>query len=402
MKTVTTEGGGTKKVKDEGQWNAGLRYRVRYADTEGVERSRSFPKLKEAEEFRDQVAADLRNSTYVDPKAGRITLRAYATEWLEHQAFDDVTRVSTQFRVRHILEGLGAKRLDQLAATPSVIQAWVRGLNLAPYTARMCFGTLSSILGAAVDDAKIRRNPCRARSIKLPALDQEKVVPLEADRLAGLRAALPARYRAMIEAGASCGLRQSEIFALDPAEHIDFDKRVVHVRRQVKIVNGKLTFALPKRGKTRDVPLPDSAALAFRRALADFPAAAVTLSWHQPKNRRHGKPVTAALMFTTPLSRGAISRHTFNNRYWKPALREAKIPDTRENGMHVLRHTYASMLLSNGADIRRVAACLGHTDPGFTLRVYGHLMESGDEQVRRAIDSAVTVPGTAYLHRVSG
>ena len=56
------------------------------------------------------------------------------------------------------------------------------------------------------------------------------------------------------------------------------------------------------------------------------------------------------------------------------------------------------MLLANGTNIRQVAECLGHDDPGFTLRVYTHLMQGGAEQVRQAIDSAFAVPSPAQRH----
>lgn len=42
---------------------------------------------------------------------------------------------------------------------------------------------------------------------------------------------------------------------------------------------------------------------------------------------------------------------------------------TRENGMHAPRHHYASMLLDGGVSIRALAEYLGHSDPGFTLRI---------------------------------
>ena len=147
-------------------------------------------------------------------------------------------------------------------------------------------------------------------------------------------------------------------------------------------------FALPKRGKTRNLPLPVRAAEVFAAHIAAFPPPRVTLPWHEPGTRGHGKPVTERLMFFSPQARNALRRHHFNWDIWKPAVRRAGIPDTRENGMHVLRHSYASLLLHNGTNIRRVAECLGHDDPGFTLRVYTHLMAGGDDQVRQAIDAA--------------
>ena len=39
---------------------------------------------------------------------------------------------------------------------------------------------------------------------------------------------------------------------------------------------------------------------------------------------------------------------------------------------HALRHTFATMALQSGVDIRTVSGMLGHADPGFTLRTYTH------------------------------
>ncbi|HLL66340.1 MAG TPA: tyrosine-type recombinase/integrase [Micromonosporaceae bacterium] len=56
--------------------------------------------------------------------------------------------------------------------------------------------------------------------------------------------------------------------------------------------------------------------------------------------------------------------------------------------MHVQRHTYASVLLDAGESIKALAAYLGHADPGFTLRVYTHLLPNSEDRTRRAIDRA--------------
>jgi integrase len=42
--------------------------------------------------------------------------------------------------------------------------------------------------------------------------------------------------------------------------------------------------------------------------------------------------------------------------------------------MHALRHFYASVLLDAGESIKAVSEYLGHSDPGFTLRTYTHLL----------------------------
>ena len=71
------------------------------------------------------------------------------------------------------------------------------------------------------------------------------------------------------------------------------------------------------------------------------------LPWKVPG----GKPVTASLLFTAP-GGAALHRSSFSAVAWQPALRGAGLPCSRENGMHALRHYFASACLHNGVDIR--------------------------------------------------
>lgn len=388
--TVTAADGGKTEVESPRN-GYGRRWRVRYETPDGTERSKSFTRKPDAENFRTKVAAELLRGTYLDPDAGKMSLRKWSEYWLETQTFDASTRESVEDRLGHILAGLGERRLDQLASSPSSVQAWLKGLPLAASTKRGVLSLLSTIFTAAMEDGRMARNPVKARSVKVPAEDRRKIVPLEQAQVDALRAALPARFQAMAEVGTFVGLRQGEVFAL-AKEDVEFLRRTVHVTRQVKVVGGKLVFALPKHGRTRDVPLSDGASLALSEHMRLFPPVRVTLPCHAPGTRRHGKPETRELLFVSPVARNALRRQRFNHTVWKPALRSAGIPDTRENGMHVLRHTYASVLLERGVSPKRVAACLGHSDAAFTMRVYGHLMPGGEDAVRKALDSAVSGP----------
>ena len=56
--------------------------------------------------------------------------------------------------------------------------------------------------------------------------------------------------------------------------------------------------------------------------------------------------------------------------------------------MHALRHSCASTWLEHGVSIKAVSEYLGHADPGFTLRVYTHVMPSSGEKARKAMDAA--------------
>jgi len=57
--------------------------------------------------------------------------------------------------------------------------------------------------------------------------------------------------------------------------------------------------------------------------------------------------------------------------------------------MHALRHWFASVQLEAGTSIRALADYLGHADPGFTLRIYTHLMPTSEDRARRAMEAAL-------------
>ena len=159
---------------------------------------------------------------------------------------------------------------------------------------------------------------------------------------------------------------------------------VVHVRRQVKILGPHQVFAPPKGRKTRDVPLPEKVALEVIAYLQDYPARSVALPWQTVDG-----PVREVPLLMSSRESGALNRNYINRKVWKPALLKAEMMPTRENGMHALRHFYASVLLDAGESIRALASYLGHADPGFTLRVYTHLMPASEERTKRAIDKVL-------------
>lgn len=390
----TAAGPGGRSVKEARPRNGtGRRWRVRYEDPDGNERSRSFDKKADADAFKTEVDADLKRGTYHDPDAGRITLRKYAEEWLGNQTFDAVTREAVETRMRlHIFPELGGKRLDELAARPSLIKAWLSGLSqkLAPSTTAKVFTHLNSVMLAAALDGRIRVNPCAGMSKSLRQGTQRKLAPWTRTQAAAVRGALTPRLAAIIDAGTGLGLRQSEIFGLS-VEEIDFLRRLVHVRQQVKLVGGRPHFAPPKGEKERDVPLPGPVAEALAAHLAEFGATEVTLPWHEPGNRRHGRMVTTSLLFTTRAGR-AIQRHGFNTHIWRPAVEAAGLEPDRVNGCHMMRHLYTSTLISSGVDVRTAAGNLGHNDGGaLVLKTYSHLMPDSEDRTRKAIEAAFAV-----------
>ncbi|MFD0054863.1 tyrosine-type recombinase/integrase [Streptomyces sp. NPDC127168] len=174
-------------------------------------------------------------------------------------------------------------------------------------------------------------------------------------------------------------------------DEFDFEGGWLAVSHQLKRIRGKYVFALPKGGKVRDVPLPAAVATVLRDHAKEFEPVDVTLPWRTPD----GPLVTKRLVFS-----GVEGRHVrvsnFNDHHWKPALAAAGVTpaadagaryvSAREHGMHALRHFYASVLLDSGESIRALSTYLGHSDPGFTLRTYTHLLPSSEGRTRNAVD----------------
>lgn len=376
--------------KRDDRKGTGKRWRVRYLDPDGSERSKSFDRRADAERFKTQAEADVLRGTYLDPDAGKVTLRRYAVEWAKGWHADSVRGEKVRSHLElHILPALGARTLAQLAARPSMIQQWLGGLPLAAGAAGQVFITLSSILSAAADDGLIVKNPCKAGSVRPPRITRRKVVPWTGAEVSAMRAELPERYAAIVDCAAGLGLRQGEILAAGPDE-VDFLRRKVYVRRQVKRVVGRAWFSLPKGGREREVPLPSPVSLALSASLAASQAVPVTLPWHEPGSKRHGELVTFPLMFTRPDGR-ELHPATFNTVHWRPARARAGIAHAKgEDGLHALRHYYASALLAGGVDVRALAEYLGHHDPAITLRIYSHLMPSAEGRALRAIETALS------------
>ncbi|GGR43087.1 tyrosine-type recombinase/integrase [Streptomyces netropsis] len=392
-KLETGPDGTSQRVKTD-RYGTGLRYRARYVAPDGSERSRSFPDKQKrlAEAWLSQIAADMTRGQYVDPAAGKVTFEQYATTWLASQTTDvsTIDAIDQRFRL-HIFPHIGSRSMS--AFTPGHIRAWGRALQdagLASSYQRVIFANVSAVFSAAVDDGVLVRNPCRANSVRPPKRDARKVQVWPEGRVLAVRDALPTPYRKVVDMGAGCGLRQGEIFGL-AVDEVDFLGGVVHVVRQVKMVKAQLVFAPPKGGKMRDVPLSDAVAFALAEHITERPPLEVTLPWRTPD----GPPVTASLLFYSR-ERKAVNRNYFNMRVWKPALVSAgvipgrevgqRFAESRQHGMHALRHFYASVLLDAGENIKALAEYLGHGDPGFTLRTYTHLMPNSQARARKAVD----------------
>ncbi|WP_280268277.1 tyrosine-type recombinase/integrase [Nocardia wallacei] len=369
----------------------GLRYRVRYIDPDGAERSKSFPdrQKKRADDFLIAVESDKREGKYIDPGGSRKTFRQQAENWFKAQSPDPATREVLRSRLeRQIYPTFGKLAVGRI--TPATIRDWLGELEerkLSENYKVALFTIVSAVLDSAVDDKLRRDNPCHAKTVRRPQAVSPKVVVWHENRLRAVRDGLEERFSVIVPLGSGLGLRQGEILAVSP-DDINRDGLVLTVCRQIKTVDGVMMFALPKGGKTRTVPLSTGVLAEIDAHLKKYPAVAVRLPWA----RVDGEPVTAQLIVTGADGR-LYTGDLFTKVVWQAAFRQAKIDyRKRADGMHALRHFYASTLLSRGVSIKELAEYLGHADPGFTLRTYTHLVSSSHERARQAVDEVFEPP----------
>lgn len=401
----------------------GKRWRV--AGIPGV-RDRSFDKEAPAKAWLKASATDSSRGTFYDPRDGNITLAEYVEgTWWPNLRMGPGTKQSMKPRIfRHILPHMGSLPLNRIG--PDEVKAWLVRVeqDIDVNTVRTTWRHFSSILQAAHKAKRIPENPFRDEDLSPPTAPPSKAQAWPAETVAAMREALAPRYRILLDLGVGAGLRQGECLGFSPD---DIDGDVIHVTRQVVRVGGRLAFAPPKRGKLRDAPCPAELAKAVKEFANVFPTVEVTLPWIDPTrpslpwDKRPKK--TVRLLVTTPrtdgISGGAINRVTWDEANWKPALvRAGVIPKPvveyiqangkkpwarkqwnmpREDGFHVTRHTFASIVLQAGETITQLAAWLGHTDPAFTLRAYTHFMPKSGTMAIAALGEWVASGAVAAI-----
>jgi|GEM_PF-6021666 len=174
----------------------------------------------------------------------------------------------------HVKPDIGNVQLRKI--TGSTLRGLIASLNVADKYAGDIFDLVSSILTAAVDDKLLARNPAKDPSVRRqkPRAPKRKVPPWADEWVEKMYTAIHDRYKITVTLGAGLGLRQGEIFGL--AIEDDYVKDVVWVRREVKMVGKKLTFAPPKARKDddapREIPLPPDVTEALDAHLRRYPA----------------------------------------------------------------------------------------------------------------------------------
>lgn len=249
---------------------------------------------------------------------------------------------------------------------PLDIRQWLTAMERLDKTGKLTenskgvyFRTLSSMLGVAYRWELIDNNPCRR--IRAPRDKQSTVKALQQsdfDKLFAKIDSFPdSRAVLLIYLLSSTGMREGEAAGLK-WQDINFENRTISIEREVvHIPRIGLRVTSPKSiNSIREICVPE--------LLCD------KLSAYKDKQNKdiaeRGNYYNDEGYIFTQFNGSPV--HSSSIREWtKKAFEYCDVPYIT---VHGLRHTYASILISNGADPRTTAAQLGHSTPSLTINIY--------------------------------
>lgn len=403
LKTVKDENGTEAKTRTS-RYGKGKRWLAGWVDPDGRELSKAFERKVDAENHAKAMATDIVRGDYIDPAAGKVLFGVLAERWLTSRIVDPASYIRYESVHRlHVAPHFARRPVK--AVTPSEIQGWIGELATkhGPSTIITAFLILQGVFELAVADESIKKNPAKSPIVQVPKWIGRKIVPWADETLDVMISTHPDHLRPVPVIGAGCGMRQGEIFGV-ALEDFDFAESKLYVRRQIKKLGKDYVYALPKNDHERVVPLPTWVATTVQAYAKTYKPRPYSLPWE----KINGKVATHNILFRWSDDKHLRAR-LYNELVWRPGLVKAGLAaepekdargrrryvNDRRDGMHALRHFYASVLLADGVSIRELADYLGHADPGFTLRTYIHMLPDSHERAIRAIDVRLFRPRAA-------
>jgi integrase len=361
------------KKTEHGTW------KVRWWEPEtGRQRARTFKRKDLAVAFEKELHGDLVKGDYVPPSASKITVAAFADEWLAGARNLGAGGRETYRRDldRHVIPTLGDIPLGKL--TTEKIDALLTAkleAGLAASTVHRIYRTVRRMCVVTVERGRLARNPCDP--IVPPRIRRDEDLRiLTADEVRLLADKITPRYRALILVAAYAGPRWSELIGLRRRD-VDGD-RITISGQLVRRADGEWHRDEPKtRAGRRTVTLPSFVAAELEHHMEEY-------SGEGPD----------ALVFATKNGTPPIAS-SWTASTFKPACLTAGL-GTKEKGsktvqgaprVHDLRHTAVALLISAGQHPKVIQARLGHASIGITMDTYGHLLESVDGDAAAALDT---------------
>ena len=374
-----SNGEGNIRKRKDGRWEG--RYTAGINPENGKQNFKNVLGKTQAE-VKEKLKKALADSQRLDlAKQGKYTVGTWMDAWFENVAKIKVRPSSHQtYRGsidNHIKPNIGNIPLEKL--TTMELQKLYRKLltsgrverieaenqpkGLSAKTVRNIHQVISSAMDLAVAQKIILENPTNACS--LPRVEHKEMQTISAEQLqVFLEEAKRSGVYEMYYIELSTGLRRGELLGLK-WEDIDMKQGIIQVRRQVSRIDGKIVEA-PLKTKNS------------YRAVTISPQAVEVLKEQKEKTNDE-------YVFPSP-NGGPISPDSVNNMLHR-VLDRAGIPRVR---FHDMRHTFATLALQNGVDIKTVSGMLGHFSAGFTLDTYAHVTTAAQKEAAATMGNILT------------
>lgn len=239
-----------------------------------------------------------------------------------------------------------------------------KGTELAEKSVRNCYHVMRMSLDRAVTDGLIKKNP--VLGCKLPPRKQKEMKVLTKEEIQ--RFLIQAKAEGMYELfllELITGMRRGEILALT-WDDLNFETGELRINKQATLAGGKLMISEPK------------TKAAFRTII--LPPVMVELL------REYRKTVFSPLMFPSRIKSEQPIDPGYVRKRLQKILEHAGCKKVR---FHDLRHTFATMSLEHGMDIKTLSTIIGHVSAKTTLNIYTHITSEMEKNAAASIDRGI-------------
>lgn len=318
---------------------------------------------KYADRLKTEIERELQQGTYQEMPD--ITFKELAGKWLGIKKAD--VRLKTYWtyeehvRLR-LVPYFGNRKVKSVSQEmiDNFRSELLERTDLSPETKKKCLTCLKAIFEKGIEWRYLPRNP--AQFIKNPKASRREMEYLSESEVKALIDATDERYRCLIMFACLTGCRQGEILGLRWAD-IDFASGKVYVRQTLQLGS----FYEPKTEKSK-------------RVVIIPPILVDALKVHQARQAVELESNDHDLVFPNLTGKPMHGRN-LTQRVLEPALKRAGI---RKVGFHALRHSYVSMLVNAGENIKFISKQVGHSSAQITWDIYSHLFpETEKEAVNR-------------------
>lgn len=348
------------------------RYVIDCYDQYGQRYRKTLPKGTTKEEARgllQEIEKKINRRTFLHEKKVP-TFGEVAAEWLEYKKpnlrattwnmYSYISRVHlAEFNERKItlintrdVEKWVSKKQDEEKALESI---------------RRFIVTMNQIMNFAVRHKLIDANPVQSAEKPRKTVDDDMKNQLRVLQPKQIRKLLEAtddeKYRLLFMTAIMTGMRQGELFGLK-WEDVDFRKNQIHVKRSF---NHGQFFSPKTSGSIRSIDMSPALSLELKKWKLVCGQNSMDLVFFNEA----GNPMDSVNM---------MRRHFF------PALKKAELPRIV---FHDLRHTYASLLIAQGENIKYIQNQLGHATPTMTLDVYAHLLKPENPEAALRLERTI-------------